>query len=135
VDGPLQVVSDVHTEELDFFSPSTWGVFSLLFPDVHDQLLCFVDVEGEVIFLTPLHQGPHLIPVGCLVILLLAIRPTTVVSSSNLMIELEACVATQSWVNREYRRGLSWRCCCLQYLHHPVRKSKNQQSPEIGDSF
>ena len=23
------------------------------------------------------------------------------------MIELEACVATQSWVNREYKRGLS----------------------------
>ena len=23
------------------------------------------------------------------------------------MIELEVCVATQSWVNREYRRGLS----------------------------
>ena len=24
-------------------------------------------------------------------------------SSANLMIELEACMATQSWVNREYR--------------------------------
>ena len=27
-------------------------------------------------------------------------------SSANLMIELEACLATQSWVNRECRRGL-----------------------------
>ena len=29
--------------------------------------------------------------------------PTTVVSSANLMIELEGCMATQSWVNREYK--------------------------------
>jgi hypothetical protein len=27
------------------------------------------------------------------------------------MIELEACMATQSWVNREYRRGLSTHPC------------------------
>jgi hypothetical protein len=27
------------------------------------------------------------------------------------MIELEACMATQSWVNREYRRGLSMHHC------------------------
>ena len=44
------------------------GVRSLLSPEVHDQLLCFVDVEGEVIFLAPLSQGHHLLPVGCLVI-------------------------------------------------------------------
>ena len=34
------------------------------------------------------------------------IKHTTVVSSANLMIELEACMAMQSWVNRAYRRGL-----------------------------
>ena len=27
------------------------------------------------------------------------------------MIELEACMATQSWVNREYRRGLRMHPC------------------------
>ena len=27
------------------------------------------------------------------------------------MIELEACMATQSWGNREYRRGLSTQSC------------------------
>jgi hypothetical protein len=27
------------------------------------------------------------------------------------MIELEACMATQSWVNREYRRGLRTHPC------------------------
>ena len=36
----------------------------------------------------------------------LVIKPTTVVWSANLMIKLEVCLATQSWVNREYRRGL-----------------------------
>lgn len=44
---------------------STWlGVCSLLFSEVHNLLLCFVDVEGEVIFLAPLYQGPHLLPEG-----------------------------------------------------------------------
>ena len=37
----------------------------------------------------------------------LVIRPSTVLSSANLMMVLESCVAMQSWVNREYRRGLS----------------------------
>ena len=40
----------------------------LLSPVVHGQLLHFVDVEGEVIFLAPLHQGPHLLTVGCLIV-------------------------------------------------------------------
>ena len=35
------------------------------------------------------------------------IRPFTVVSLANLTMVLEMCVATQSWVNREKRRGLS----------------------------
>jgi hypothetical protein len=28
-------------------------VLPLLFPEVHDQLLCFVDIECKVILLTP----------------------------------------------------------------------------------
>ena len=32
--------------------------------EVHDHLLCFVDVECEVIFLTPHSEGPHLLAVG-----------------------------------------------------------------------
>ena len=32
-------------------------------------------------------------------------------SSSNLMMVLESCLAMQSWVNREYRRGLSTHPC------------------------
>ena len=34
------------------------GVFPLLFPEVHNHLLSFVDVECKVIFLTPHSEGP-----------------------------------------------------------------------------
>jgi hypothetical protein len=75
VSGPFQIVSDVYAEELEAFhllhcGPSMWMVgdgLRLLSPEVHDQLLRFVDIEGEVIFLAQLSQGPHLL-VGCLVI-------------------------------------------------------------------
>jgi hypothetical protein len=50
------------------------GVLPLLSPEVHDQFLLFV--EGDVIFLAPFHQGPHLLPLGSS---LLVIQPTTVV--------------------------------------------------------
>ena len=56
---PFQVLSAVDVDG---------GVLSLLSLDVYDQLLSFVDVEGEVIFLAPLLQGPHLLPVGRLII-------------------------------------------------------------------
>ena len=57
------------------------------------------------------------------------------------MIELEACVATQSWVNKEYRRGLRTHPCGAPVLRisgeemllptlttwgRPVRKSSTQ---------
>jgi hypothetical protein len=84
VKGPFQVVSDVHTEELQAFDPLhcdpinvDGGVLSLLSPVVHNQRF----VKGEVIFLVPLRQGYHFLPVGGLVSSLLVIRPTTVVVS------------------------------------------------------
>jgi hypothetical protein len=64
------------------------GVLPLLSPEVHNQL--FVDVKERLLSL-------------------LVIRPFTVVLSALkswcLVIELEVCLATQSWVNRDYRRG------------------------------
>ena len=52
VGGPFQFVSDVYAEELKTFhllhywpgDVDRW-VLPLLFPEVHDHLLCFVDVE------------------------------------------------------------------------------------------
>ena len=43
-------------------------MFSMQSPEVHNKLLHFVDVEGEVIFLAPLRQGSHLLPVGCFIV-------------------------------------------------------------------
>ena len=70
--GPFQIVRDVYTKELEAFHLLSCGpvdvdrvVLPLLFPEVHDQLLRFVDVEGEVIFLASRRQVPHLLPVGC----------------------------------------------------------------------
>ena len=67
---PFEIVSD--TEEFESFHllhsgpiDADKGVFPLLFPD---QLLCFVDVEGNFSFLAPLRQSPHLLPSGCLII-------------------------------------------------------------------
>jgi hypothetical protein len=99
---------------------------SLLSHEVHYQLLRIVDSEGEVILKA--------------VSSLLVVRPTTVVSSANL-IKLESCLAMQSCVNREYWRGLSTHPCGAPILRisvaevllpsfttwgRPVRKSRTQ---------
>jgi hypothetical protein len=42
---------------------------------------------------------------------LLSVPTPSYMSSANVMIKLEACVAMQSWVNREYRMGLSTHPC------------------------
>ena len=47
-------------------------MFSSTLPDVDDNLLLFVDIEGEIIFTAPVHQILYLIPVLCLII---EIRP------------------------------------------------------------
>jgi hypothetical protein len=64
VGGRFQILSYVYTEELEAFHLLHYGpvyvdrgVLPLWFPEVHDQLLCFVDVEGEAIFLASLSQG------------------------------------------------------------------------------
>ena len=51
VGGPFQFVSDVYVEELEAFYLLHCGpvdvdrvVLPLLFPEVHDQLLCIVDI-------------------------------------------------------------------------------------------
>ena len=51
VGGPFQIVSDVYAEELEAFHllycgpfDVDRGVLPLRFSEVHDQLLCFVDV-------------------------------------------------------------------------------------------
>ena len=43
------------------------GMFSFMLPEVDDNLLCFVDIEGEII-VAPVHQIRYLIPVLCLIL-------------------------------------------------------------------
>ncbi len=43
-------------------------VFSALSPEIHHQLLGLIDVEGEVVLLTPFSQDTHLLSVGCLIV-------------------------------------------------------------------
>ena len=64
------------------------------------------------------------------------------------MIELKACMATQSWVNREYRRGLRTHPCgapqqsgdVVSYLHHLWAAHREVQHPmtqgiELNDAL
>ena len=44
------------------------GLLPLLFPELYYHLLCFVDVECEIIFLTLHSEGLYLLPVGRLVV-------------------------------------------------------------------
>ena len=80
------------------------GVLDPPFPVIHNHLLHLDHVEGEVVILAPHCQVSDLLPIGCLI---LVSDQATAVSLANLMMVLESCLATQSWVNREYRRGLS----------------------------
>ena len=41
---------------------------ALLFPVVHNHLLCLDHVEGEVVVLAPHGQVSDLLPIGCLVV-------------------------------------------------------------------
>ncbi len=43
-------------------------MFSTLSPEIHHQLLGLVDVEGEVVLLTPFSQVTHLLSVGRLIV-------------------------------------------------------------------
>ena len=73
--GPGQVVGDLDTQKLEaldtfYFVPIDVdrGMFSPMLPEVDDNLLCFVDIEGEIFVVTPVHQILYLIPVLCLII-------------------------------------------------------------------
>jgi hypothetical protein len=69
------------------------GVLGPHFPVVHNHLLCLDLVEGEVVVLAPHGQVSDLLPIGCFVVVG---DQATVVSSTNLMMVLESCMAVQS---------------------------------------
>ncbi len=74
VSRPCEILGDVNAEELKAVNPlhrclvdGDGCVFSALSPVIHHQLLGLVDVEREVVLLTPFSQGTHLLSVGCLI--------------------------------------------------------------------
>ena len=66
--GPFQIVSDVYAKELEAFHFLHCGPIDVDREMLSPEVLNLDDVEGEIIFLAPLHQSPHLLPVGCLAI-------------------------------------------------------------------
>jgi hypothetical protein len=73
-----------------------------LFHVVHDQLLGLSDLGGEVVALAPHYQ---VTPPCRLTKLSPEIKPTTIVTSANLMMVLELCVADQSCGNYKLGQG------------------------------
>ena len=70
--SPCQVLSDVDTEEPEAAdslhrSPIDGDGGVSLLPVVHNQLLCFADVEMEVVILAPRYQGFDLLSLRRLV--------------------------------------------------------------------
>ncbi len=75
VSRPCEILSDVNAEELKAVYPlhrclvdGDGCVFSALSPVIHHQLLGLVDVEWEVVLLTPFSQGTHLLYVSHLIV-------------------------------------------------------------------
>ncbi len=77
VSRPCEILGDVNAEELKAAHPlhrclvdgdGDGCVFSALSPVIHHQLLGLVDVEWEVVLLTPFSQGTHLLSVGRLIV-------------------------------------------------------------------
>ena len=85
----LETLDPLHYSPVDV----NGGLFGSPFPVVHDQRLCLAHIEGAVVVLAPNCQESDLLPIGCLVV---AGDQATVVSSANLMMVLESCLAAQS---------------------------------------
>ncbi len=75
VSRPCEILSNVNVEVLKAVYPlhrclvdGDGCVFSALSPEIHHQLLGLVDVEVEVVLLTPFSQGNQLLSVGRLII-------------------------------------------------------------------
>ncbi len=75
VSRPCEILSDVNAEELKAvyslhrcLVDGDGCVFSALSPEIAHQLLGLVDVELDVVLLTPFSQGTHLLSVGRLIV-------------------------------------------------------------------
>ena len=81
----LETLDPLHYSPIDI----NGGLFGPPFPIVHDHLLCLAHIERKA----PHCQGSDLLPVGRLIVV------GDQANHVNLMMVLESCLATQSWVN------------------------------------
>ncbi len=73
VSRPCEILGDVNAEEAVYplhrcLVDGDGCVFSALSPEIHHQLLGLIDVEWEVVLITPFSQGTHLLSVGRLIV-------------------------------------------------------------------
>ncbi len=108
--SPGEVLCELYTQELgaahSLHSRTIDGQRSMLSvhsPEVNNNLLHLLHIQREIVVTAPPRQAAHLTPPQSLLLM----RPTTIVSSTNLMKRLELFDGVQSWVSRVKRRGLS----------------------------
>ncbi len=102
----FSAADSLHSRAVD----GQWGVVSgVPPPEVHHNLLCLLHIEGQIVSATAFSQLCHFLSVVCFIVVLM--RPTTVVSSANLMMWLELNLAVQSWVRSVKSSGLSTQPC------------------------
>ncbi len=116
VSRPCEILGDVNAEELKAVYPlhrclvdGDGCVFSALSPEIPTSSLVLSMLSERWFSWHHLvrYSPPLCRPSSSLSV----IRPITVVSSANLTMTLELCVAVQSCVYREYRSGLRMQPC------------------------
>ena len=60
--GEFKVIDHFHSSPVD-----EDGDVSSLVPPVFHKVLCFVNIEGEVVYLAPRRQSAYLLPIVCLI--------------------------------------------------------------------
>ena len=73
--GPGQTACDMHPQELGAVCSLhccavdvEWWVTVLFVPEVDNDLFCFIDIQDQVVGVTPVCQMFHLLPVGLFVV-------------------------------------------------------------------
>ena len=84
----LEALNLLHYSPVD----ENGGVLGPPFPVVHNHLICLDHIEGEAAVLAPHGQVSDLLLIDRLIV----VGDQAVVSSANLMMVLESCLAVQS---------------------------------------
>ena len=147
----IAFVGDVDTKELEALNllhysyvNENGGVLVLPFPVVHNHLLCFDDVEEEVVILAPHSQVSDLHPIECLIVVGDQAYLCCVVSKPNDGVGVVPGHAVmsehgvQEGTEHIHLRGLRVEDqrdgCVVTYPYHqgrPVRKSRIQLQREV----